>query len=62
MIYCIVCNAVFQHYFSFIAAASAPIQGFCGIIFNDSSQHSLTLSQTTNFTLFQIERVCRRQF
>ena len=23
---------------------------------------SLTLSQTTNFRLFQIERVCRRQF
>ena len=25
-------------------------------------QQFLTLSQTTNFTLFQIERVCRRQF
>ena len=24
--------------------------------------HSLTLSQTTNFRLFQTERVCRRQF
>ena len=24
--------------------------------------HNLTLSQTTNFKLFQTERVCRRQF
>ena len=26
------------------------------------ADHRLTLSQTTNFTLFQIERVSRRQF
>ena len=28
----------------------------------EMTTHYLTLSQTTNFTPFQTERVCRRQF
>ena len=32
------------------------------LLFNLFRCIQLTLSQTTNFTLFQIERVCRRQF
>ena len=29
---------------------------------NTTNQPTLTFSQTTNFRLFQIQRVCRRQF
>ena len=38
--------------------------GFLVPYFESSYEHSkkLTLSQTTNFRLFKIEKVCRRQF
>ena len=33
-----------------------------GAVLKSSSQWQLTHYQTTNFRLFQIERVCRQQF
>ena len=37
-------------------------KSFCVSSSEDNCSHYLTLSKTTNFRLYQIKRVCRRQF
>ena len=48
-------------FYNFLSTELYPVQ-FNHLNWVYVKVNNLTLSQTTNFRLFQIERVCRRQF
>ena len=47
-----------NRFFRFLKSQTATVSQYV----NTARQVSLTLSQTTNFRLFQIEKVCIQQF